>query len=221
MISASVWTTAAADPVVVELFTSQGCNSCPPADSLLGELAAQEDVIALSLHVDYWDYLGWKDPFAQRVHTERQVKYRDKAGARSIYTPQMVIQGADHLVGSRRAQVLRSIDKHQKRATRNSVDVSVDGGSLVVTVTPRKGRPGQGQVWLVGYDKAKTVHIKRGENRGRKITYHNVVANWVSVGEWNGRAETFKVPKPDNDGVAVIVQSGEVGPVLGAARLEF
>lgn len=212
-------------PVVVELFTSQGCSSCPPADALLAEeLADRPDVIALSLHVDYWDYLGWRDVHARHAFTERQVAYRDMAGARSIYTPQMVIDGRARVVGSRRAEVMEALHAAAAAPPACKVALGRDGKGLWAEIEPMRNFPGEAVVWLVGYETApRPVKIKRGENQGLTIENRNVVTSWLKLGMIGAGAKTvLRAPTPEGaDAVAVIVQHGRVGPVLGAAKLRF
>lgn len=212
---------ANAGPVVIELFTSQGCSSCPPADAFLAEIADNPDIVALSLHVDYWDYLGWSDVFAKPEHTRRQISYREKSRARSVYTPQMVVNGQEFLVGSRKRKVMEKVEAHQSAGSQSEVVLRRVNGKLEATITP-SAATGGGVVWLITYDHPKKVAIGRGENGGRNIVYHNVVTSWMRLGDWSGSAQVLSAPMPSmGRGVAVIVQDGEVGPVLGAAKLEF
>ncbi len=178
----------AADPiVVVELYTSQGCSSCPPADKLLGELAGRRDVLPLALHVDYWDYIGWADNFADPAYTKRQRAYARVAGSRSIYTPQMIIGGKDHVIGYKPMAVADAI-----QANRNAAPIEIgmirSGGSIVISAQPQGRLPSDMQVQLVRYSPRQSVAIKRGENAGKTIKYHNIVLDWSVVGKWDGRA---------------------------------
>jgi hypothetical protein len=214
----------AGEPVVVELFTSQGCPSCPPADELLAELADRDDIVALSLHVDYWDYLGWRDVFARHEFTKRQIAYRDVAGERSIYTPQMVIHGERRVVGGRRDDVMAAIARAAMRPDAIKVVLSFRDGLLWADITPLSAFPGAAVVWLVGYESAPApVKIKRGENAGRMAPHRNVARDWMKIGEMTSDAPAhLNVPMPQGtDAVAVIVQHGRVGPVLGAAKLRY
>jgi len=222
--------TASADerrPVVVELFTSQGCNSCPPADAFLGELTARPDVLALSLHVDYWDYIGWKDPFAQRAYTERQRNYSRALNQRFVYTPQMVVDGALQGVGSERATINKLIDKaHRIAASGPAVavtPVSGSGDQRVVHVGDGKAAA-PAKVWLVFYDSKHETPVHAGENSGRKLANYNVVRTLIPIGEWTGRAADFSVDldaiDADCDGAAVIVQTAETGPIIAATRID-
>lgn len=213
----------ASGPVVVELFTSQGCSSCPPADDLLAELADREDVIALALHVDYWDYLGWRDIYAREAFTARQVAYRDMTGARSVYTPQMVIDGAARVVGSRRGDVETALRAAIAAKDHCMVSLRRDADGLLAEITPVSGFPGEAVVWLVGYEsRPRPVEVQKGENAGRVMASRNVVTSWMKLGMISAAAPvSLRAPAPEGaDGVAVIVQHGRVGPVLGAAKLE-
>ena len=211
---------AAADgPVVVELFTSQGCSSCPPADKILAEIANREDIIALALHVDYWDYIGWKDIFANPAFTQRQRAYAQAAGARSIYTPQMVVGGRDHVVGTKPMKLAEFIEAHAEAPDAVSVDLSRSGDRLKVEVRATGDVPGGMVVQLVTYTPNATVEIKRGENAGRTLSYHNIVRDWIEIGKWDGRG-TFRSEVRVSSGtpVAVLVQARDAGPILGAAK---
>lgn len=206
--------------VVVELFTSQGCSSCPPADKILGELGERDNVIALALHVDYWDYLGWKDAFASPDHTKRQRAYARAKGERTIYTPQMVIGGVDHVVGSRAMKVSNTVRKHERQSLPVKVDLVRQGDRVVIRADGRGNLPDM-VVQLVTYTPEATVKIRRGENAGRTITYHNVVRDLVTLGSWNGRGEYSASAKvPSGMPVVVMVQAKGAGPIMGASRLK-
>ncbi|MGF1628918.1 MAG: DUF1223 domain-containing protein [Kiloniellaceae bacterium] len=211
--------------VVVELFTSQGCSSCPPADALLDELAKQSGVLALSFHVDYWDYIGWKDPFASAQHTERQRDYAAKLGLRYVYTPQIVVDGRHDAVGSNRREVTRAIQ--QATETAPVVVVTLDaaeGGRALLSA----GQPpsGEATVWLITFDDGHDTPVARGENRGRDLHNTNVVRELHALGTWSGKAKTFPLDfqsarAKGRGGCAVIVQQGRGGPVLGAALFDL
>jgi hypothetical protein len=212
---------------VVELFTSQGCSSCPPADHLLGQLAKKPDLVALTLPIGYWDYLGWKDTLAIPGHTARQRAYAKVRGDRAVYTPQVVVNGAVHVQGSDQAAIERAIAQTRQEAGTLSVPVTikVEGGRINVTVSASaEARPGA-LVWLSPTTSAIPVAITRGENRGHTITYYNVARRWVALGDWNGAARNWSVPVSDvaaahADSVAVLVQAGDAdkpGVMLGAA----
>ncbi|MGG7566056.1 DUF1223 domain-containing protein [Rhodovulum sp. DZ06] len=214
----------AGEPVVIELYTSQGCASCPPADAYLSELADAPGVIALSLHVDYWDYLGWRDTHARHAFTERQIAYRDMIGARSVYTPQMVIDGQARVVGSRRSEVRAALSAAAAQVDPIAVTLTRDADGLWAELVPQGPFTGEAVVWLVGYEtRPEPVRIKRGENAGRVSAHRNVVGSWMKIGRVSAGAGAQRImaPAPEGaDGIAVIVQQGRVGPVLGAAKLE-
>jgi hypothetical protein len=225
------WSAAArADPrAVVELFTSQGCSSCPPADKLLGELARDSSIVAISLPVDYWDYLGWKDTLALAGHSKRQHAYARARGDREVYTPQVVVNGVTHVLGSDKAAIERAIAQSENAGHTGlalPISMSVADEMLTVNVAAGKNQHGSGEVWLCPLTKSVPVAIGRGENNGRTITYYNVVRRWIKLGDWKGKADNFKMPLADItssanvDAVAVIVQGGAAaspGRMLGAA----
>src|ERR1700749_2550017 len=220
---------AAAEPrAVVELFTSQGCSSCPPADKVIGELAKDPSVIALSMPIDYWDYLGWKDTLADSRFSARQKAYSHMRGDREVYTPQAIVNGSAHVVGSDRAGIDDAIDVTGKRDGVMSVPVSmtVTEGQINVSVAGSKNPAAtHGEIWICSVAKAIPIAIGRGENRGREITSHNVVRNLLKVGDWKGTPGTWSVPlenltREDVDGAAVYLQDGshdKPGAMLGAA----
>jgi hypothetical protein len=213
----------AGPPVVVELFTSQGCSSCPPADEFLGELAARGDVLALSFHVDYWNYIGWEDPFSMPEATERQRGYRHALGLRVAYTPQMVIDGRSDAVGSNRGAVEAAIT-----AAAANVHVAVafagDAGTGYSVRLPETALDAPATVWLVLYDRSHETAVKRGENTGRTIRNSNVVRELIELARWDGAATEIPLDiAPEltagRDACAVIVQQDDAGPVLGAATM--
>ncbi|HEY0328135.1 MAG TPA: DUF1223 domain-containing protein [Rhodopseudomonas sp.] len=221
---------AVAQPrAVVELFTSQGCSSCPAADKIIGDLANDPSVIALSMPIDYWDYLGWKDTLADSRFSARQKAYSARRGDRDVYTPQMIVNGATQVVGNDRARIDGAISDTEKTAGVMSVPVKVtlDGRQLKVAVAaaPAAVAPSQAEVWICSISKAVPIAITRGENRGREVTYHNVVRTWLKVGDWSGKADSWTVPIENLtgagvDAAVVYVQSGsrdQPGPMLGAA----
>src|SRR5581483_11984051 len=177
---------------VLELFTSQGCSSCPAADKLLGELRQDPSVIAMSLAVDYWDYLGWKDTLALHGHTNRQRAYAHMRGESGIYTPQIVVNGRTPALGSDKAEIERAIQQTKANPDTLSlpVSLSVTDGQLTVSA-PAKDKSPAGEVWLCPISKTVQVPIGRGENHGRTLTYYNVVRRWVKLGDWNGTAQTW------------------------------
>lgn len=205
-------------PVVVELYTSQGCSSCPPADAMLQELAKRDDVIALALHVDYWDYIGWKDSFGNPAFTERQHAYARAANATSVYTPQMIINGVEQVVGSRPMQVMDALQA-QKEAG-NLFDLKLTRRDTGVLITAEPGEGGDYAVQLVRYTPEETVAIGRGENAGRNISYANIVTSWDVVAEWDGRSPlAFEVYAEGDSPIVVILQRSTDGPIVGAAVL--
>jgi hypothetical protein len=221
---------AVAEPrAVIELFTSQGCSSCPPADKLVGEYAQDKAVIAMTLAVDYWDYLGWKDTLALAGHANRQRAYARARGDRELYTPQAVINGAVHALGSDKGAIEKAIKKSREQAAALALQITMEAadGKLTVSVPAAKDGKGQAEVWLCPLTRAVAVAIGRGENNGRSITYNNVVRRWIKLGDWIGKAETFSVPLKEVqngtvDSAAVVVQSGAASApklMLGAAQI--
>jgi len=221
---------AHADPrAVIELFTSQGCSSCPPADKILGELAKDPSVIALSMPIDYWDYLGWKDTLADSRFSARQKAYSQVRGDREVYTPQVVVNGSAHVIGSDRAGIESAINTTDKSDGVMSVPVTMtqSGKEINVSVAASGRGPAamHGEVWICSISKTVPISIGRGENSGRQVNYHNVVRNLLKVGDWNGTAGSWTVPlenisREGVDGAVVYVQDGnrdKPGVMLGAA----
>ena len=213
---------------VIELFTSQGCSSCPPADALLGELAKDPSTIALTFPVDYWDYIGWKDTLASPVCTARQKAYSAARGDGQVYTPQAVIDGVMHAVGSDSAEIKNAV---QTAASRQNIlnvklGLTTNGGNLHVNV-PAAGSDGlkSAGLWLLRVAHKRSVAIGRGENSGHSVTYTNVVRGMVKLGDWTGEAKGFDVKEPlpdaDSDGYVVLLQAapnGRPGNILGAVK---
>ena len=207
-------------PVVLELYTSQGCSSCPPADALLAELAAEDGVIALALHVDYWDYLGWKDSFARPAHTARQRAYAKAAGRRTIYTPEMIVQGERRIKGHDAEKVRGAIDRHRQLPAQATIGLTRDGDGLDVRLAPAGPGAGPSEVYLVRFIPSEAVSIEAGENAGAHVVYTNIVTDWESIGRWDGAAPVELRYEGLGEGpVAVIVQRTDMGPVLTAAEL--
>jgi hypothetical protein len=214
----------AAEPrAVVELFTSQGCSSCPPADKIIGELAKDPSIIALSMPIDYWDYLGWKDTLADSRFSARQKAYSHMFSDRGVYTPQVIVNGSAHVIGSDRAGIEGAIGD-----TKKADGVTLSGKQINVSVAASGKGPSamHGEVWICSVTREIPISIGRGENRGREITYHNVVRNLLKVGDWNGSSGSWTVPLENishDDGVdaaVVYLQDGNrdrPGPMLGAA----
>jgi hypothetical protein len=221
---------AHADPrAVVELFTSQGCSSCPPADKIIGELAKDPSVIALSMPIDYWDYLGWKDTLADARFSARQKAYSQARGDRDVYTPQVVVNGSVHVIGSDLAGIESAIADTDKAQGVMSVPISMTlaGKQINVSVAASSKAPAavHGEVWICSVSREVPISIGRGENRGREVTYYNVVRNVLKVGDWNGSSASWTVPlenisREGVDAAAVFIQDGsrdKPGPMLGAA----
>ena len=220
---------AHADPrAVVELFTSQGCSSCPPADKIIGELAKDPSIIAMSMQIDYWDYLGWKDTLADARFSARQKAYSRMRGDRDVYTPQAIINGSVHVIGSDRTGIENAIGATSGANGVMSIPVTMtqSGKQLTVSVAASKAPSDKhGEVWICSISKAVPISIGRGENRGKEITYHNVVRNLVKLGDWNGNPGSWSVPldtveHSGIDAAVAIVQDGsrdKPGPMLGAA----
>ena len=211
----------AADLTVVELFTSQGCYSCPPAEALLGELAERDDVVALEFHVDYWDDLvygsagRWKDPFSSRAYTERQQLYARRMGTNRVYTPQMVIDGHIDVVGSRRSQVLGSIDTANGQS-KGAARLALTGNELTIDGDVAK----VAELWLVSFERAHVTRVSSGENKGKTLANHHVVTEMTHLGNWQGGAMSVTLddlPGGANQGCAILVQEALQGPILAAS----
>jgi hypothetical protein len=211
-------------PVVVELFTSQGCSSCPPADEMMKDLIKRGDVIGLALHVDYWDYIGWKDEYGDPAYTRRQKGYAATGGRRMVYTPQMIVNGQEDVVGARGMELADLINQHKNTPSPVSVSASRDGGSVVISVTRNDesgGGAGPYDVHLVRFTPMRKAHITRGELAGRDFEYVNVVDGWTVVGQWDGRQPVKLSAQIDGDRPAVIlVQRPDYGAIVAAARAE-
>lgn len=212
-------------PVVIELYTSQGCASCPPADELLNELVEHDGVLPLALHVDYWDYIGWADTFGKPAFSERQKSYARKMGRKSVYTPQMVIGGMDDIQGNATMQVVALIAEHRMNPFAEgmvTVEISAqDGGGVTISAQARSVLDYAADVQIVRYLEEATVEIMAGENAGREITYRNIVTDWIVLDAWDGAAPfsyTVSEALPEGTGMAVLVQEQGLGPILGAAR---
>lgn len=212
---------SATGPVVVELFTSQGCSSCPPGDALLNELATRGDVLPLGLHVDYWDYIGWPDTFAQPQFSRRQEAYVRAAGGRRVYTPHIVVGGHDHLVGAQPMELADLIRAHAARGYPVAVELVRSADGYRVTAQTTQTVPML--VQLIRYTPRAEVDITRGENAGRDAHYSNVVRDLEILGDWDGQAPFVRtITSAAEMDLAVVVQArigpGALGLVLGAAR---
>ena len=200
-------------PVVVELFTSQGCSSCPPADALLGELARRPDVLALGFHISYWDSLGWRDPLSSPSSTERQKAYARHFTEGRIYTPQMVVDGTDEMVGSDRRAILDAIGEARPEAIA-PVSFAADRRSVAIG-----GGTGNGNVTLVRFVQHRTTDVGAGENSGRRADDFNGVQSLATLGTWDGSQLEFAIEPPGaGEGLAVLVQAPD-GHMLGAAKV--
>jgi len=211
---------SAESPVVVELFTSQGCSACPPADHILSELARRDDVIALGLHVDYWDYIGWADSFAQPGFTKRQKSYAAAAGERMVYTPQFVVGGGERIVGAKPMEVMQAVMDLSEAPPRIEVELGREAGALLVSARRAIGETAPILVQLVRYRPSSSVVIDSGENAGHQLDYANVVTSWTLLGRWTG-AEDLALSAPLDGDLpgAVILQEEGPGAILAAARL--
>ncbi len=211
---------------VVELFTSQGCSSCPPADALLKTYAARSDVLALSLPVDYWDYLGWKDTLGSAKYTERQRNYAKSRGDGQVYTPQAVVNGLLHVNGASAKDIDAALTESEAKlaAERVPLRFSMNRGSIMIEMgaanpaVPVK----ESTIWLAVIQKTADVAIEHGENRGKTLTYTNVVRELTPVGTWTGQPVRIQlarsaVMRPGLESVAVLIQQGKAGPIIGAA----
>jgi len=217
---------------VIELFTSQGCSSCPAADKLLGELSRDPSLVTMSLAVDYWDYLGWKDTLALHGHSNRQRAYAEARGDREVYTPQVVINGVVHALGSDKSAIEKAIAETRRDPATLALPVTmvVADGKVTVNVPDARGDHRSGEVWLCPVSSKVSVHVGRGENHDRTLTYSNVVRRWVKLGDWSGKAASFSVPLSeipkgdyllkDINRLDVVLQSGvaaKPGLMLGVA----
>jgi hypothetical protein len=215
-------------PIVIELFTSQGCSDCPAADRLVTELSKRKDVIALSLPITYWDMLGWKDTYATDSNTQRQKSYARAMSHSGIYTPQMIIDGRFDVVGNQRDKVMAALAARTNDGlgeTLIPITIGAVSGRLeiVIPAARTKTKP-FGTIWVMRTLGQGAVNIEQGENRNHVLTYTNVVRDLQRAGEWTGEAMKIDLPlnlRVKQDGVAVILQARDYGPVLGAATLQL
>ena len=207
---------------VIELFTSQGCSACPPADAKLIELAADPDLVALTLHVDYWDYLGWEDTLAHAAFSERQRHYAEGRGDRGVFTPQMVVNGLYACIGSDPRAIEASLASASRHAPRLPVPLRLEQDGRDLTIALLAGHEGGGEIWLLRVEPVVTVKIERGENRGREARYGNVVREMTRLAAWDGRRTQVSARLPDGTGnFVVLVQhqtDGRPGRIIGAAQ---
>jgi len=220
---------AAQDKAVVELFTSQGCSSCPKADALLGELAEKPAFVALSFSVDYWDYLGWRDTLASPANSERQRNYAKARGDGRVYTPQMVVDGVTPVNGSDEGALKAAVAAAEKRLANVKVPVTMhgNGDTLVIDVgaAPEGSDKRSATVWLAIAKEVEKVAVTRGENHGRDLSYHHTVRELSPIGVWNGEAITLHLPLKElktmgGDCLFVLLQVEDYGPILGGAEFE-
>jgi hypothetical protein len=208
-------------PVVLELFTSQGCSSCPPADALLKQLAATDpSLVPLSFHVHYWDYLGWKDPFSSTANTDRQRTYARALSAGSVFTPQMIVNGTTSAIGSNEGAIRQAIAAARQTPTTANVAIAPDAdGRLTVTVMAKTLTHDDAEVWGVYFNHYRKTNVGAGENGGRTLENINNVTAIERLGTWSqaDTSTTFPLDTPPEDGFAVIVQAPGQGRVLGAA----
>jgi hypothetical protein len=225
-LAAPAFAGAASRPIVLELFTSQGCSSCPPADALLKKLRGKPDLITLSYHVDYWDYLGWRDTLGSAEFSQRQYDYAQSRGDMNVYTPQAIVSGGIHVVGSKEAHVMDAIDEVRNEPQPAWVDIAMKATDAEIAIDIGAGAGAGGEkatLWLMSVMTETTVPIKRGENAGHAVTYVNTVRKMSAAAMWDGKAQRIVlpragvVPKECSQWVALL-QKGKVGPIIGAAR---
>jgi hypothetical protein len=207
--------------VVAELFSSQGCSSCPPADQLLNEIRVRPGVLALTYHVDYWDYLGWKDTLGSADFSQRQYDYAKARGDMDVYTPQMIVNGEKPLVGSQRSEVYAVLEQSRQSNWPVALSLSATTTEILVDIGQAEGI-GEATLWILPILGEISVKIERGEMAGQEITYHNVVRRVVPAGMWSGKATRISLPKAgimpeDSTACAALLQIGKVGKILGAA----
>lgn len=211
---------------VVELFTSQGCNSCPPADAFFSELVEKGEVVALAYHVDYWDYLGWQDTLARPQNTERQYGYMRALGGRAVYTPQVIVNGRTQVNGTDRAGVEQDLAEQAGRGDGMKVAVKVNESddSIIIRAGATTEPAAEAHLVLVFFSGPQSIAISRGENDGRTATYLNAVSDVRTAGMWHGKAAEYELPKSEfagKGGCVALLQSttrdGGPGPILGAA----
>jgi len=215
-----------ASPVVVELFTSQGCSSCPPADDYLGDLAKRKDVLGLGFHVDYWNYIGWTDPFSSPLATQRQRDYAGAMNLDSVYTPQMVVNGASQGVGSDRVAIDKLIDAARPASAPQpalTIAHPAGGGFAIHIDGPASPGDKPATVWLVTFDREHSTAVAVGENGGRTLKDYQVVRSFRAIGVWSGGPQDIALGPEGvawgNSGAAVLLQTGGSGPIIAAAIL--
>jgi hypothetical protein len=206
-------------PVLIELFTSQGCDSCPPAEALLGELAQRPGVFALAWHVDYWDGLGWKDKFSSALATHRQYDYARRLGLDNVYTPQLVIDGVAETVGSDAHAADAAIAAAAARPIEGPSLTLAAGADGPAQIAVGAGPKSPASVWLIGYDRRQTTAVGRGENAGRSLTEYQVVRRATRLGAWAGEAATLPLPDKEGEAELVVVEPDAPGPMLALLDL--
>jgi hypothetical protein len=226
---------ALAEPVmaepkpVLELFTSQGCSSCPPADALLAQLGKKPGYVTLSYSVDYWNYLGWRDTLSSAANSDRQRDYARMRGDGSVYTPQVVVDGILHVNGANEAAIEMAMRNAAKRLedVRVPVNMHAEGDTLVIGIgaAPEKSDQRSATIWLAVAQDDATVSITRGENRGKTLSYHHPVKELTPIGMWVGDAMTLRLPLKDlktmgGDCLVALLQVENAGPILGAAQYD-
>jgi hypothetical protein len=218
-----------AEPILLELFTSQGCSSCPPADALLTQLGKKPGLVTLSFSVDYWNYLGWHDTLSSPENSERQRDYARSRGDGRVYTPQLVVDGIYHVNGANEAAIEMAIRRAKKRleAVQVPVTMRAEGNSLVIDIgsAPKTSDMRKATVWLAVAKEKETVAISRGENRGKTITYSHPVRELTPIGMWKGEKMTLRLPLNDlqtigGDCLVAMLQVEDTGPILGVAQYE-
>ncbi len=220
---------AASEPrPVIEMFTSQGCSDCPAADALLKKFIDEKKVIGLSLPVDYWDYLGWKDTLAGPRNAERQREYAQRFGIGTVYTPQAIINGAAEVLGSSESEIQRALNATETALSSSRIPVHFwhyEGNIIIETGgVPPGSEPREATIWLGVVQRVVEVPVKGGENRGKTLTYYNVVRELTPVGIWNGRPTTIRLARaalmrPETEDLVVLIQESNSGPIIGAAML--
>lgn len=216
-------------PIVVELFTSQGCSDCPAADRLVTELAKRKDVIALSLPITYWDMLGWKDTFATESNTRRQKSYAKAMNHSGVYTPQMIVDGTINVVGNQRERVMSVLAARASAGAKEPyvpVSIGAASGRVEITIPAAKTKQkAMGTIWVLRTLAQGSVKVEAGENRNHQLNYTNLVRDLQRAGEWSGEAMRIDLPltlpNVQHDGIAVILQARDYGPVLGAAMMRI
>jgi len=207
-------------PVVVELFTSQSCSSCPPADRLLSQIADQENIIALGCHVEYWDHLHWKDTLSQDFCDMRQHGYSSIRGSKRVYTPQMIVNGKDEFVGSHKSKLSAAL----KRANQNPLKpIQIETSGAEIAFTLPDAPHGSYRLWAFGYADEQHQKIPSGENRGKAVDYANPVRSYTNLGSWDGQAAIHKFSKPNKnlDGIAILAQKNGFGEIVAAGKFKF